>query len=650
MHTNRTLKVTVSAIALATGCGFASSALANQDVLDHIAAGDVVQPNYTYDGHNFSPLDQINTSNVADLGIAWAMQLGVLDQFEASPLVVGDTMYIVSPVNQSEGSGQAPNEVIALDLSNNGAILWEFRPDVDTEAALQACCGDQTRGLQYAEGNIYYHTLDGQVFSLDAQTGEALWRSVGADVTIREHTPGNGIVIGDLYIIGNAGGEYGVRGKVSAFDIHDGQTQWVMYSMGPDNEVGIGPRFNPFYPDDQQGSLSTWYGDSWRRGGGTVWGYFSADIERDMFYYSTGNCGPWNPDYRREWGVVNLDENGGLIDYRNNWCAGQMARDATTGELIWAYGITPADPWDIDEPIPTPLVDIDLDGDGIVENAAMKAARSGRLYLWDRDDGELLVQPWPFVYTNAITGVDMETGRALYDIDVWAFTDLEDRRRYTDYDMPGAAERDDYTGTEILACPGNSARNWENDTYSDQTGLFYVSTDNTCFTQVVIEGEYVAGEGYTLRRGAGAVPDGNNRARPGTPNYGEPTDIGGQLLAMDPITSSVAWAVEFETSARIPVSSTGGGLVLQGNPSDGTMNAYDAETGELLWAFPIGSEVHASPITYMHGGIQYIAVIASASNTSQVNVDDDANDDDRYRRAGSTLFVFALPTAIAAGN
>ncbi len=274
--TGRTLlKVTASTVAIVAGCGFATSAFANQDVMDHIAAGDIVTPNYTYNGHNFSPLDQINLSNVADLTVAWTLQLGVLDEYESAPLVVGNTMYIVSPVNQSEGSGQAPNEVLALDLSNNGNILWEFRPDVDREHGLQACCGAQTRGMQYAEGNIYYTTIDGQVFALDGQTGEALWRSVATDVTIREENAGNGIIIGDLYITGNQGGEYGVRGKVSAFDIHTGQTQWVMYSMGPDNEVGIGPRFNPYYDDDKQGSLSTWFGDSWRRGGGTVWGYFT---------------------------------------------------------------------------------------------------------------------------------------------------------------------------------------------------------------------------------------------------------------------------------------------------------------------------------------------------------------------------------------
>ncbi len=321
-----------------------------------------------------------------------------------------------------------------------------------------------------------------------------------------------------------------------------------------------------------------------------------------------------------------------------------MSRDATTGELIWAYNITPADPWDIDEPINTPLADMDVNGDGSVDHVAMKASRAGWFYIWDRSNGELLSQPFPFVYTDAITGVDMATGRAEYDIARWTFTDATDRARYTDYQMPGAAGRDDFTGTEVDACPGNSARNWENDTFSDQTGLFYVSTDNTCFTEVVFEGEYVAGEGYTLRRTAGTDPNGAARALDGSV-----TNVLGATVAINPVTSTIAWSVPFPVSTRTPVSSTGGGLVLQGNPYNGTADAYNAMTGELAWSFQIGSGVYASPITYMHDGKQYIAFLASASNTGQVNVADDANDVDRYRRAGSTLYVFALPEAVAGG-
>ncbi|MCB0257249.1 MAG: PQQ-binding-like beta-propeller repeat protein [Anaerolineae bacterium] len=648
MTSKTVLKATASAVALAAGCGVATSAFANDDVLAHIAAGDVVQPNINYQGWNYSPFDQINTDNVGDLSIQWTLQLGVLDQWEASPLVVGDTMYVVSPVNQSEGSGQTPNTLIAIDLTTDGTILWEFRPDVDNEGALTACCGDQTRGLQYAEGNIYYHTLDGQVFGIDGTTGEALWRSVGADVTIREHAAGNGIVIGDLYIIGNEGGESGVRGKVSAFDIHSGQTQWVMYNMGPDNEVGIGPRFNPYYDDDKAGSLATWYGDSWRRGGGTVWGYFTYDPDSNQFFYSSGNCGPWNPDYRREWGVIDLDENNGVQSYKNNWCASMMSRDATTGELIWAYNMTPQDMWDYDEPLNTPLVDADVNGDGSVDQTAMKAARTGYFYIWDRMTGEMLQQPWPFVYNNFVAGHDMETGRTLYHADTLMFTDVDDRANYTDgQDIFNDDQRGDpeFTGTEVYTCPFIAARNWQNTAWNPELELNYVATTSSCGGLRAIEGEYVAGEGYILMAfnpfGAIYGPFGID----GSP---EPA-YNGQLQAQHPV-NGIAWTVDHSPNNNVPVFATAGGLVFQGGSNDGAMHAYNAATGEELWTSRVGSDFAQSAISYIGpDGRQYIAIIASSSSTGQVAYDDAANDADRYRRAGTTLFVWALPQSVAGG-
>src|SRR5690606_12045768 len=160
------------------------------------------------------------------------------------------------------------------------------------------------------------------------------------------------------------------------------------------------------------------------------------------------------------WGVVNLDENGGLIDYRNNWCASQLARDGATGELIWAYNMTPADNWDLDEPIMNPLVDIEIGGE--LRETAIKAARNGAFYVWARAAGELVTQPRDFRYVDFRTGVDMETGRALYDIDKWNFTNVEDRRRYTDVDPGRNADGttvNDYTGTEVHWCPGIQSRN-----------------------------------------------------------------------------------------------------------------------------------------------------------------------------------------------
>ncbi|MCW5713514.1 MAG: PQQ-binding-like beta-propeller repeat protein [Bauldia sp.] len=640
MTTGRTLKAAGSVLAITAGMGYATQASANEDVLALQAdPANAVMPSINYAGWNYSTLDQITLDNVDQLQIAWTWQIGILDSHESPPLVVGDTMYIVSP---------KPNYVYALDLNADGVIKWEFRPDMNLEEAVRvACCGAQTRGIYYAEGKVFYQTLDGQVFGLDAETGEALWRSVGAEIAVGETLVGNGLVVGNLFITGNAGGEYGVRGKIQAFDIDSGNLQWVMYSMGPDNEVGIGQRFNPFYADDKQGSLSTWYGDSWRRGGGTVWGYFTYDPDINLLYYSTGNCGPWNPDYRREWGVVNLDENGGLVDYRNNWCAGQMARDATTGELIWAYGISPADMWDLDEPLITPLIDLEINGE--MRQTAVKASRAGIFYVWDRATGEILNTPWMFEYQDIRPApyVDLETGRALYDIDKWMFTDVEDRRNYTQADPGRRADgttTPDYTGTEVAYCPGTSARNWHNDAWSPRTGLLYTVTNTSCSVLRMEAGEYVPGEAYRLRIAAGTNPT------PRAGLDGQLVDYNSQLMANDPVGGTTVWAIQSVQGNTVPIVATATDLLFQGGNDTGVMRAYNATNGEVAWEFRTGSRFNSTPITYLGpDGRQYLAVVASsAASNTPVAFDATPDNANRYRRSGSTLYVFALPETVVA--
>jgi len=627
----RTWNVSASVIALcaaaAVTTGVSGTASANDDVLKiSRTPGQVVMPNYTYNGYNYSTLDQITPANVKNPTVAWTMQIGILDSHEASPLVVGNTMYIVSP---------KPNYVYALDLDKEGVIKWEFRPTMDVAlATAQTCCGAQTRGLYYAEGKIFYATLDGQVIGLDAKSGEQLWRTVGTDITRYEGMAGNAIVINNLFIGGNEGGEGGARGKVHAYDINTGKNAWTMYNMGPNNEVGIGPRFHKNYPDQMGANpaLDSWFGDSWKRGGGTSWGYFTYDPDLSMFYYSTGNCGPWNADYRREWGKIDLDAKGGLLTYHSNFCASQMARDAKTGELIWAFNITPQDMWDLDEPLNTPLVDIDG------KKLALKASRAGYYFAWDRATGKLANDPWPFVYVDFMKGYDAANGRPLYDIDRIAFTDVADRRKYTQADPKGTEKPADYTGTEITWYPGIDARNWQNDAYSPKTKLNYVSTNNSGGTQVVFTGEYKPGTGYTLRRNAGGAQ------LPTVGMDGKTTTTPGQLAALDPIGRKIAWEVKWTQANQTPVSATAGDLLLQGGNDKGVFRAMDARDGKILYEFRSGARYNQSPITYLYQGKQYIAVISSsaAANTAVAAnaAPDDAN---RYRRSGTTLYVFKLP-------
>ena len=575
-----------------------------------------VMPNANYAGWNYSPLDQINVDNVENLVMAWTMQLGVQDSFEASPLVIGDTMYLVTP---------KPNHVYALDLTRQGAIKWEFRPEfADFETTVRsACCGAQTRGLAYADGRIFFVTLDGQVFSLDAETGEVIWRVENADISMGETVTAMPLVVNDKVIVGVAGGERGVRGHVTAYHIESGNLRWRYYSMGPNNEVGIGPRFAPFYPDDRlpNPALDTWYGDSWRRGGGTVWGWFTFDPALNLFYYGTANCGPWNPDYRRPWGVVELDEDGGLTSFRNNYCASILARDADSGELIWAYNVTPQDQWDIDEPGLNILVDLEIDGR--LQQTLVHPGRNGFFYVFDRATGEMLLEPWSFVYNDLIQGVNMETGRPRYDLGKIMFTDLEDRQRY----VPDAEN------VAVGWCPGIAARNWQNDAYSPRTGLVYTPTSNECDFLRMVEGEYVPGNDYTLRERGGQAP-----RPPGEEHVAA-------LQANDPVAGETVWRIDWNERNMAPVMATGGDVVFQGGADKGVVRAFDARDGDILWTFRTGSGFRNSPITYLGpDGRQYVAIIGSQRSAAELITEGtDADAAARFRRAGSTLYVFALP-------
>jgi lanthanide-dependent methanol dehydrogenase len=364
-----------------------------------------------------------------------------------------------------------------------------------------------------------------------------------------------------------------------------------------------------------------------------------------MFYYSTGNCGPWNPDYRREWGKFDLDANGGLADWKSNYCASEMARDATTGELIWAYNMTPQDHWDLDEPLITPLMDLNIGGQN--RKVAIKAARNGLFYVWDRQTGEVINQPFMHTYQDFIKKdaqgnyVNKTTGRPNYVLEKAFWTNLEDRKRYVQTDaMPGVTKPADWTGTETAYYPGTNARNWDNDAYSPKTGLLYFTNSLNGGAQRMITGEYKPGQNYQLRVSV-TVPGGQpNKLVDGTNTPNE-----SQLLAIDPVANKTVWTQNHRYSNQVPVLATASDLLFTCGNDKGVFRATDAKTGNVTWEFRWGSRCRQSPITYLGPDKkQYVAVIASsaAANTAvaQNAGPDDAN---RYRRSGSTLYVFRLP-------
>jgi hypothetical protein len=306
---------------------------------------------------------------------------------------------------------------------------------------------------------------------------------------------------------------------------------------------------------------------------------------------------------------------------------------------------------------PHPL--IDFNGTPAIVNAS----RSGWFMTWDRATGEMLREPFMIVPSDVMLGWNMETGLPIYNYETWAFTAREDRERYTDFQLPGAEARDDYTGTEIEYCPGTSARNWQLDTWNPDTGMLYSYINTSCRTQVVFEGEYVAGEGYTLQRGAGGATKGNRWWGPDVPMNGTlytweqwwnapSTDIRNQLQANDPVAGQTVWTIDHVTNSdqNISVMGTVTGLLFQGFRADGSFHAIDAATGDILWTFHTGTGFSGSAVTYMHDGRQYVAVIGSSGSNPTVNADTpDAAHEGRFDRGGAVLYVFALPTAVA-GN
>jgi PQQ-dependent dehydrogenase (methanol/ethanol family) len=638
------LLMPLASLAMAALMG-ATAAVANEDVLTLSAdPANNVMPNITYNGQNFSQLDEINLENVDDLEVEWTFQLGVADEAQAPPLVVGDTMYVVTP---------KPNRVYAIDLNEQGVIKWEFRADASNLDQVKpvACCGAQTRGANYAEGKIFFQSLGGHIYALDAETGALLWDVQNTDIDNAETNVGNGLIVDNLYITGMAGGEYGVRGYVTAYDINTGEQAWRFYSMGPNEEVGITDRFQPFYAFDQidNPAEASWFEDSWRNGGGSTWGYFTYDPELKLFYYATGNCGPWNPDYRRPWGEIDLNENNVVQSYRSNYCASLLARDVATGELVWAYNMTPQDMWDLDEPGTPVLADLEIGGE--MRQTIIRAARNGYFYVIDRTTGEVINDPWPFAYQNIFTGFDKETGSPMYNIDTLLFTDAEDRVKYTE---TGAlteeqaainaeeealyGEFDGPSGTEAVVCPTIAARNWENDAFSPETGLLYTSVQFGCRSMRVIEGEYSypATESYTLFQWAGE--------KFWLDMEGEATDVKNQLQANNPITGETVWAVDYVQPTQDPILATAGGLLFLGGDDKGVFRAINAENGETVWEFRTGTQASASPVTFIApDGGQRIAFVASARpGLVAVAADAAADAANRYQREGSTLYVFKL--------
>jgi len=546
----------------------------------------------------FSPLEQIGRGNVASLKLAFTFATGVDRGQEAAPLVVGNTMYLVTPF---------PNYVYALDLSRPASPLrWKFDPRADASAQGVACCDVVNRGVAFADGRIFFNTLDAQTIALDAATGQELWRTKLGDISRGETMTMAPLVVKGKVLVGNSGGELGVRGWLTALDAASGNIAWRAWSTGPDKDVLIGASFKPFYAQDRGTDLgvATWPGTAWKLGGGSVWGFVSYDPDLDLIYYGTGNPGPWNPEQRPG---------------ANKWTSGIFARRPDTGEAIWYYQWSPHDLHDYDGVNESVLVDIPIAGR--LRRVLLHPDRNGYLYVVDRSTGQVLSAD-PFVPVTTSTGVDLQTGALTYN--------------------PAKEPRGGETVRDICpAAPG--AKDWQPSAWSPRTRLLYVPHQNLCQDAETYQVSYIAGTPYV-----GA--DLKMRAGPGGHR--------GEFTAWDPVARKKAWSLKESFPVWSGALATAGDVVFYGT-MEGWFKAVDASSGALLWQFKTGSGIIGQPISYLGpDGKQYIAVLSGVGGWAGaiVSAPLDARDPlagggfvnamkdlPAQTGKGGTLYVFALP-------
>ncbi|HKR62770.1 MAG TPA: methanol/ethanol family PQQ-dependent dehydrogenase [Thermoanaerobaculia bacterium] len=560
--------------------------------------GQWTMPTKDYANTRFSALDQINTKNVASLKLAWSFSTGVAKGHEGAPLVVGSTMYIVSPF---------PHRVYALDLAQpNAPVKWAYKPAVLLSAQGVACCDLVNRGAVYAAGKIIFNTLDNQTIAIDANTGGEVWKVRLGDINQGESITMAPLVVKDKVLVGNAGGEFGVRGWLQALDLATGKTAWKAYATGPDTDVLIGPAFKPFYPMDRGKDLGvkTWPPEAWRQGGGTAWGWVSYDPALDLVYYGTGNPGPWNHELRPG---------------DNKWSASLFARDANTGQARWAYQFQPHDVWDYDAVNESTLLDVPINGQ--TRRVLVRAERNGYVYVMDRVTGEVLSAD-PYAHITTTKGIDLKSGRPI--------------------EIDAKKPRTDEVVRDICpAVPG--AKDWQPSSYSPRTGLLYLPTENLCMDAEGVEANYIAGTPYLGM---------NVRF------YAGPGGHRGELMAWDVVHRKKVWGVRERFPAYSGTVATAGDLVFYGT-MDGWFKALDAHSGETLWKFKTDSGIISQPITYRGpDGKQYVAITSGVGGWPGAIVSNeldprDANAGDgfvnamwdlpKYSGKGSTVYAFALP-------
>jgi PQQ-dependent dehydrogenase (methanol/ethanol family) len=388
----------------------------------------------------YSSLDKINTGNVQQLKVAWALQLGSVRSQESTPILVGDTLYVTSSFG--------PKNVFAVD-AKTGTVRWRYSPDVPGGIDQFACCDVNNRGVAYANGKVFVGRLDGHMVALDAKTGAELWKTQVVDYTQGSVITSPPTIVKNLVITGFGGGEYGARGYLSALDQDSGKEVWRFWTVPGPGEPGN----------------DSWKGDSWKYGGATAWLIGSYDPALNLIYYGTSNPSPWG-------GSIRGPDSGNYGTMTNLYSSSTIALNADTGKLVWHFQSTPHDVWDYDGVNELVLADVTVNGQKTP--AMFKADRNGFFYVLNRQTGKL-ISAQSYVPINWATGVDMTTGRPI--------------------EVPDKRPRFKFRAMNI--CPNLlGGKNWHPMSYSPQTGLVYIPSINLCMDMEGAEPAYKRGSFY----------------------------------------------------------------------------------------------------------------------------------------------------------
>ncbi len=496
----------------------------------------------------FSPLNQINEQNIAQLGLLWDRELGTTRGLEATPIVSNGVIYTTGEWSVA----------YALD-AKTGEILWTFDPKVPRARARTICCDAVNRGVALFSGKVYLGTLDGRLIALDAKTGNPVWDIVTVDQSKPYAITGAPRIAKGMVLIGNAGSEFGVRGYISAYDAETGKLVWRTFTVPGDPAKG-------FESKALEDAAKTWNGKWWTAGGGgTPWDSIVYDPDLDLVYTGTGNGIAWYRDLRSPGGGDNL------------YLASILALRAADGQLVWHFQVSPGDNWDYDATQPLMLADLPLGG--VIRKVILQASKNGFFYVLDRQTGEFLSAK---AFVNGVTwatGVDPKTGRP--------------------QESPTA-----YNGMEaVLVSPApGGAHNWYPMAFNPSTGFVYVPARENS-TMLHAPDKNWTSNPKLWNRGENPAYSGPVRAQ----LLAAPAPTG-HLIAWNPVEQREAWRVTLPLVESGGVLTTAGNLVFQGR-SDGFFCAYRATDGKKLWEFDAGTGIMAAPVTYLENGVQYITLM-----------------------------------------